>query len=183
MTRPSPWESRWPFPSCSGPDGATKAKTGKIAPLRPTLLTHAGDGSNREFVLIQEGVIHVFPNDDGATKTDVFLNIRDRVRYSDKQNEEGLLGLAFHPKFKTNGEFFVYYTDVKAKMANVVSRFRVSKSDPNQADPASEEEIIRFVKPFWNHDGGTIMFGPDGFSTSLMATAEPAATRTRTART
>ena len=85
------------------------------------------------------------------------------MRYADKQNEEGLLGLAFHPKFKTNGEFFVYYTDVKAKMANVVSRFRVSKSDPNQADPASEEEIIRFEKPFWNHDGGTIVFGPDGF--------------------
>ena len=136
---------------------------GKITPLRPVLLTHAGDGSNRAFVLIQEGVIHVFPNDDGATKTNVFLNIRDRVRYSDKQNEEGLLGLAFHPKFKTNGEFFVYYTDVKAKMANVVSRFRVSRSDPNQADPASEEEIIRFEKPFWNHDGGTIVFGPDGF--------------------
>ena len=66
-------------------------------------------------MLIQEGVIHVFPNDDAAAKTDVFLDIRDRVRYSDKQNEEGLLGLAFHPKFKTNGEFFVYYTDVKAK--------------------------------------------------------------------
>ena len=48
-------------------------------------------------------------------------------------------------------------------MANVVSRFRVSKSNPNQADPASEEEIIRFEKPYWNHDGGTILFGPDGY--------------------
>jgi glucose/arabinose dehydrogenase len=108
-------------------------------------------------------VIHVFPNDNGATKTEVFLDIRDRVRYSDKQNEEGLLGLAFHPNFKSNGELFVYYTDVKAKMANVVSRFRVSRSDPNRADPASEEEVLRFEKPFWNHDGGTITFGPDGY--------------------
>ena len=48
-------------------------------------------------------------------------------------------------------------------MANVVSRFRVSKSDPNRADPASEEEILRFEKPFWNHDGGTMVFGPDGY--------------------
>jgi glucose/arabinose dehydrogenase len=115
------------------------------------------------FALVQEGQIHVFPNDDKAEKTSIFLDIRDRVRYSDKQNEEGLLGLAFHPKFKTNGEFFVFYTDVKAKMANVVSRFRVRKDDPNRADPASEEEIIRFEKPYWNHDGGTILFGPDGF--------------------
>ncbi len=151
------------FPKLQWAGWSYESEDGKLTPLRPTLLTHAGDGSNRAFVLIQQGVIHAFPNDDAAVKTDVFLDIRDRVRYSDKQNEEGLLGLAFHPKFKTNGEFFVYYTDVKAKMANVVSRFRVSKSDPNHADPASEEEIIRFEKPFWNHDGGTIVFGPDGY--------------------
>jgi glucose/arabinose dehydrogenase len=151
------------FPNLQWAGWSYEDADGKITQLRPTFLTHAGDGSNRAFVLIQEGVIHVFPNDIAAAKTDVFLDIRDRVRYSDKQNEEGLLGLAFHPTFKTNGEFFVYYTDVKAKMANVVSRFRVSKSDPNKADPASEEEILRFEKPFWNHDGGTIVFGPDGF--------------------
>lgn len=136
---------------------------GIVAPLRPILLTHFGDGSNRIVVPTQQGVIHVFPNDDAATKTEIFLDITDRVRYLDKQNEEGLLGLAFHPKFKQNGELFVFYTDKKAKMANVVSRFRVSKTDPKKADPASEEEIIRFEKPFWNHDGGTIAFGPDGY--------------------
>jgi glucose/arabinose dehydrogenase len=130
-------------------------------PLRPILLTHAGDGSGRTFVPMQQGVIHAFRNDDAATS--IFLDITDRVRYSDMQNEEGFLGMAFHPKFKQNGEFFVFYTDVKAKMANVVSRFRVSKTDPTKADPASEEEIIRFEKPFWNHDGGTILFGPDGY--------------------
>ncbi len=151
------------FPKLQWTGWKAEREDGKVAELRPMLLTHAGDGSNRVFVPLQEGVIHVFPNDDAATKTNIFLDIRDRVRYSDKQNEEGLLGLTFHPKFNTNGEFFVFYTDVKAKMANVVSRFRVSKSDPNKADPTSEEEIIRFEKPFWNHDGGTIAFGPDGF--------------------
>ncbi len=151
------------FPKLQWTGWSPETEGGKATPLRPMLLTHAGDGSNRVFVPLQEGVIHFFANDDAATKTNIFLDIRDRVRYSDKQNEEGLLGLAFHPKFKTNGELFVFYTDVKAKMANVVSRFRISKSDPNKADPASEEEIIRFEKPYWNHDGGTLAFGPDGF--------------------
>ena len=156
-------ETEVAFPKLQWTGWSAEGADGKATPLRPMLLTHAGDGSNRVFVPLQEGAIHVFPNDDAAAKTNIFLDIRDRVRYSDKQNEEGLLGLAFHPKFKTNGEFFVFYTDVKAKMANVVSRFRVSKSDPNKADPASEEELIRFEKPYWNHDGGTLAFGPDGF--------------------
>src|SRR5262249_61587603 len=66
-------------------------------------------------------------------------------------------------KYKTNGEFFVFYTDKKAKPTNVVSRFKVSKDDPNRADPDSEEELLRIQKPFWNHDGGTLCFGPDGY--------------------
>ena len=151
------------FPNMAWSGWSAESDTGKVAPLRPILLTHAGDGSNRVFVPTQQGVVHVFPNDDAAKKTSVFLDITPRVRYLDKQNEEGLLGMAFHPKFKQNGEFFIFYTDVKSKMANVVSRFHVSKSNPNIADPASEEEIIRFEKPYWNHDGGTILFGPDGY--------------------
>lgn len=151
------------FPNLQWTGWSGTDDNGIVAPLRPILLTHFGDGSNRIVVPTQQGVIHVFPNDDAATKTEIFLDITDRVRYLDKQNEEGLLGLAFHPKFKQNGELFVFYTDKKAKMANVVSRFRVSKTDPKKADPSSEEEIIRFEKPFWNHDGGTIAFGPDGY--------------------
>jgi glucose/arabinose dehydrogenase len=139
------------------------AESGKTNLLRPVLLTHAPDGSNRVFVLIQQGVIHAFDNDDNAAKTKIFLDISDRARWREKENEEGLLGLAFHPKFKQNGELFVFYTDRKAEMANVVSRFHVKANDPTTADPASEEEIIRFEKPFDNHDGGTIAFGPDGY--------------------
>jgi glucose/arabinose dehydrogenase len=141
--------------------GWEKDADGKLVPLRPLILTHAGDGSNRVFVATQHGVVHVFPNDQKATKTKLFLDIQKKVRYSDQENEEGLLGFCFHPKFKENGEFFVLYNP--KRLTTVISRFRVSKDDPDRADPASEEEIFRVTRPFWNHAGGTITFGPDGF--------------------
>ena len=131
--------------------------------MRPIVLTHAGDGSNRVFVATEHGVIHVFPNDQKATKTQIFLDLQDRVVYNDKQNEEGFLGLVFHPNYKKNGEFFVFYTAKNAKLTNVISRFKVSKDNPNKADPASEEVLLKIQKPFWNHDGGTLCFGPDGY--------------------
>jgi glucose/arabinose dehydrogenase len=151
------------FPNLNWTGWKRETDSGKPNPFRPLVLTHAGDGSNRVFVATQQGVIHVFPNDQKADKTAVFLDIQDRVAYNDNTNEEGFLGLAFHPKFKENGEFFVFYTPKKTKMVNVVSRFKVSKDDSSKADPDSEQELIRFKKPFWNHDGGTICFGPDGF--------------------
>lgn len=151
------------FPDLKWTGWSPEDSAGIPSPLRPILLTHPGDGSHLIVVPTQQGVLHAFPNDNAASETVVLLDITDRVRYLDKQNEEGLLGLAFHPKFKTNGEIFIFYTDVKSKMANKVSRFKRSKSDPTKFDPASEEEIIRFEKPYWNHDGGTIVFGPDGY--------------------
>src|SRR5205823_4625192 len=78
-------------------------------------------------------------------------------------NEEGFLGMAFHPDYRRTGEFFVFYTDRNAALTNVLSRFRVSKDDPNRADPDSEEQLLRIQHPFWNHDGGTVIFGPDGY--------------------
>lgn len=130
---------------------------------RPIVVTHAGDGTNRVFVAEQEGRIRVFPNDQDAEESTLFLDIDDRCVYADNQNEEGLLGLAFHPRYKANGEFFIYYTSSEQDNLSKVSRFRVSKDDPNKADPASEEEIMRIPQPFWNHNGGTIEFGPDGY--------------------
>jgi len=130
---------------------------------RPIVVTHAGDGTNRVFVAEQEGIIKVFKNDQEAEEATVFLDIEERVVYADDKNEEGLLGFAFHPKFKQNGEFFVYYTSTEADLLSKISRFRVSKDNPNVADPASEEVILRVPQPFWNHNGGTIVFGSDGF--------------------
>lgn len=128
---------------------------------RPILVTHAGDGSGRVFVVGQKGPIHVLPQAGGERQ--VYLDITDRVVYKDKENEEGLLGMAFHPDYKDNGEFFLYYTTTDAPHTSVISRFRVSKDDPNKADPNSEEEILRIKQPYWNHNGGTIIFGPDGY--------------------
>jgi glucose/arabinose dehydrogenase len=161
--RPLALDTAVAFPDLKWTDWKAETAGGKPNPLRPIVLTHAGDGSDRVFVATQHGVVHVFPNDQKATRTKVFLDIQDRVAYDDKTNEEGFLGLAFHPKYKTNGEFFVFYTPKKLKMTNVLARFRVSKDDPDRADPASEEELLRFTKPYWNHDGGTICFGPDGY--------------------
>ncbi len=128
---------------------------------RPVLLTNAGDGTNRIFVCSQPGKIFVFPNKPDVEEADTFLDWEKKTIYKDEEFEEGILGLAFHPKFKTNGEFFMYYTEVPH--ISVISRFKVSKSDPNKADPASEEQILRIPQPYWNHNGGTICFGPDGY--------------------
>ena len=136
---------------------------GKSRPLRPIVLTHAGDGTNRVFVATQQGVIHVFPNDQNATESQVFLDMSHKVTYNDSQDEEGFLGLAFHPDYKKNGEFFAYYTSTEEPQLSVISRFRVSKDDPNRADPEFEDEILRIKQPFWNHNGGTVLFGPDGY--------------------
>lgn len=135
---------------------------GVAVPLRPLLLTHANDQSGRNFVGTEHGVVHVFPNTPDVKKTKVFLDIQDRVSYKDSQNEEGFLGLAFHPKYKQNGEFFVNYTK-KPGLLTVVSRFKVSKDDPDKADLSSEEVLFTLKKPMWNHSGGTLCFGPDGY--------------------
>jgi quinoprotein glucose dehydrogenase len=94
----------------------------------------------------------------------LFCDLEPQVVYTKEENEEGLLGLAFHPKFRENGEFFVYYTKKDAPPhTSVVSRFRTSKESPDTADPATEEELMRIPQPFWNHNGGGLAFGPDGY--------------------
>jgi len=152
------------FPELKWTGWSAESSTGKVNALRPIVLTHAKDGSNRIFVATQHGVIHSFANDPKATETKVLLDIQDRVQYDDKTNEEGLLGMAMHPDYKKNGEVFIFYTPKKEKSANMVSRFRPSKEDPTKLDPASEEVLVKYTgRPFWNHDGGTICFGPDGY--------------------
>lgn len=130
---------------------------------RPIVVTHAGDDSNRVFVAEQEGIIKVLRNDQETEEATVFLDISERCVYADNRNEEGLLGVAFHPKFRENGEFFVYYTSAEADLLSKISRFRVSRDDQNIADPDFEEVILRVPQPFWNHNGGTLAFGDDGF--------------------
>jgi glucose/arabinose dehydrogenase len=127
---------------------------------RPVDIQHAGDQSGRLFVIEQAGRILVFQNEVGAASAGVFLDIRDRV--NDDGNEEGLLGLAFHPSYRDNGFFYVNYTASNPRRT-VIARFSVSAVDPMKADPASERIMLSFEQPYSNHNGGQVAFGPDGF--------------------
>ncbi|MFM7185399.1 MAG: family 16 glycoside hydrolase [Planctomycetota bacterium] len=150
------------FPGVRWEGWSPQADDGTPAqPLRPILVTHAGDGSGRLFVPDQSGLIHVIR--PGAAEAKLFLDLRAATSPWTKWNEEGLLGLAFHPRFRDNGEFFVCQSLAGAKRLEQVARFRVSKDDPDRADPASGEVVLEIEQPFWNHNGGSIAFGPDGF--------------------
>lgn len=129
-------------------------------PLRPLTIVPPGDGSDRLFVADQSGMIHVVR--PGAAQAKLFIDLRETTARWQKENEEGLLGLAFHPRFKENGEFFVCYCVRGEKREQRISRFRVSKQDPDRADPASEEVVLSFDQPYANHNGGSIAFGLDG---------------------
>lgn len=125
---------------------------------RPVDLQNSGDGSNRLFVVEQRGVIHVFENKPDVAAKRTFLDIRGKV--DDSSNEEGLLGLAFHPNYKNNGFFYVNYT-ANSPNRTVIARYRVSAVDSNAADPNSELVLMTFDKPFSNHNAGALAFGPD----------------------
>jgi glucose/arabinose dehydrogenase len=155
------------FERLQWPDVITGAAEGLTNAPRPIVLTGAGDGSNRLFVATEYGTVQVLKNDPQADELKTFLDIRDRVLpFNPSENEQGFLGMAFHPHYKENGQFFVFYS-AKATpehpLVSIISRFHVSADDPNRADPASEEVLIRIERPYWNHDGGTLVFGPDGY--------------------
>jgi glucose/arabinose dehydrogenase len=125
----------------------------------PVDLQQPNDGTNRLFVVEQEGIIRVFENSSSVSEHKVFLDIRDRVKIS---GEMGLLGLAFHPNYAQNGYFYVNYTTDRPNNRSIISRFHVS-SDPDAADEDSEVRLLRLDQPDRNHNGGQISFGPDGF--------------------
>lgn len=126
----------------------------------PLYIDHAGDGSNRLFVVEQGGIIRVFDNDPSASSASVFLDLSSQI--DDTGNEEGLLGLAFHPDFENNSFFYVNYTASNPDRT-VVSRFHLSANDPDQADPNSETILLEYDQPASNHNGGHLAFGPDGY--------------------
>ena len=136
--------------------------SGRISKLRPMALTHAGDGSGRIFVAMQRGPIHVFDSRN-AKSSKLYLDLTSRVHDWVKDNEEGLLGMALHPNYKKNGQLYVYYTSHAEPRTSIVSRFTVSKEDPDRGELASEEIIMKIPQPFSNHNGGSIAFGKDGY--------------------
>jgi glucose/arabinose dehydrogenase len=128
------------------------------------------DDSDRLFVVDQSGLIRILTS-DGTLLSEPFLDLRARIVPLEAAfDERGLLGLAFHPGYATNGRFFVYYSAPLRAGApegfdhtSHVSEFRVS-ADPNRADPGSERILLQVDEPQFNHNAGTLAFGPtDGF--------------------
>lgn len=128
---------------------------------QPTVLT-APEGDDRLFVAQRVGVIRIL--DENREMLDpAFLDLTDRVLAGGI--EQGLLGLAFHPDYETNGRFFVYYTDQGGRRQ--LSEFSVSNTDPNRALADSEKVIFEYEQPpdatDIRHYGGNLYFGPDGY--------------------
>ncbi len=121
----------------------------------PVAVTHAGDGSDRLFIVQRIGRILVW--EDGVVLAEPFLDISERVGCC---GERGLLGLAFHPDFADNGLFYVNYTDLN--FDTTVSRFR-AEAGAAVALPGSEEIVLTVEQPASNHNGGHLAFGPDGY--------------------
>jgi hypothetical protein len=153
--------------------------TGLVAPLD---LTFAPDGSGRRFIVDQTGLVHVL-TPGGRVLPDPFLDITDRVVLQSAFDERGLLALAFHPRFGTNGKLYVHYS-ARREGENIcvdeegrvpedppgcplqytrrVSEFTVSPEDPDQFDPGSERVVSKIQWPGRKHNGGGLAFGPDG---------------------
>ncbi len=131
---------------------------------RPIVLTGAGDASGRLFIASQTGEIYFIKESDREVdEATLFMNLQDAVDYKDRENEEGLLGLAFHPRFSENGKFYVYYSTIERPHVSIVSQFTTKPGSPDVGDPTSEVELMEIQQPFWNHNGGTLAFGPDGY--------------------
>lgn len=120
----------------------------------PIDIQNAGDGSGRLFIVEQAGIIRILQNDTLLELP--FLDISERV--DDGGNEQGLLGLAFHPDFANNGFFYVNYTEEGGD--TVIARFSASG---NTADPNSEVRLLGVDQPFPNHNGGGLAFGPEDY--------------------
>lgn len=127
---------------------------------RPVYITNAGDGSDRLLVLEQGGRVFMFTNDDAVERAEVVLDLRARVRR--ENNEEGLLGMAFHPGFAENRRVYLNYSARKGPRRNHISEFQMD-AETGVIDPGSERVVMSVAQPRGNHNGGMIEFGPDGY--------------------
>lgn len=129
---------------------------------RPLYIAAAPGNERDLFVVEQPGTIRRFVNSASTRSSSVFIDLRDRVLFNG--GEHGLLGLAFHPAYETNGHFYVYYTPRGGSRHAVVSRFTRSAGNPDVGDPSSESILLRIDQPpqFEFHNGGCLQFGPDG---------------------
>lgn len=127
--------------------------------MDPVAVVAPPDDSGRLMVVERVGRIRVIKH--GQLLAEPFLDIRDEV--ASQFIEQGLLGLAFHPRYQQNGRLFVSYTDLLSSGDTFVQEYSVAADNPDAADPSSARPRLRFDRPSVEHNGGTIAFGPDGF--------------------
>ncbi|HEY7590371.1 MAG TPA: PQQ-dependent sugar dehydrogenase [Candidatus Limnocylindrales bacterium] len=146
-------------PSAYDPNAVTVGWT-KVAQglSKPVFLTHAGDGSGRRFVVEQTGRIRVITA-GGTLLATSFLNLSTNVATG---SEQGLLGLAFHPDYETNGKFYVYFT-LKSSGYQVINEYTANPPSANTVDWHTGRRVMTMTDPYSNHNGGHIAFGADGY--------------------
>ena len=151
-------------PLCHGADAVKLVRVyEKLATERPIAVAIPADGSGREFLALQRGQVVILPKDEAGAQGGLFLDLSGRaMEAKDGLFEEGLNGIAFHPKFKDNGLFYLCYTQQQPKRL-VLTEMKTSAQDKNRADPATERVLLEIPLVNWNHHGGNILFGPDGY--------------------
>jgi glucose/arabinose dehydrogenase len=138
--------------------------------VNPVLLVSSGDGTARRFIVDRIGLVRIATSRDEVLD-EPFLDLRDAiVRLEDDYDERGLLGLAFHPAYETNGKLYIYYSaplrrDAPEGYDHTARLSELTVSDPaaNRVDPTSERILLEIDQPQANHNGGSVAFGPDGF--------------------
>ena len=148
-----------PPPSTPPPQGGSLALTTVVSGLSNPVGMERPPGDNRFFVVEQRGTIRILEN--GALHSGNFLDIQSLVNFDGQ--EQGLLGITFHPNYSTNRRFYLNYTRDLGVKETVIAEYQTSASDPNQADPTSERILFVENQPFANHKAGQLAFGPDGF--------------------
>lgn len=150
-------------PNCNPADGAVPNLTLELVAdglNQPLYVTGVRSDDSRLFVVEKAGAVRVVL--DGELQQAPFINISGQVQ---NQGERGLLGLAFHPNYQTNGLFYLHWSSNQAATAGdgIVAEFSRDANDPNVGSPGSQRNLIVFDDPEGNHNGGDLQFGPDGF--------------------
>ena len=129
----------------------------------PLGIVNAGDGSERVFIVERHGQVKILDTSSNTLNAQPFIDLSAIV--DSAANEQGLLGLAFHPDYANNGYFYVNYTRDPGPGSDlsVIARFSVSDGNANLADPGSELKLMEIAQDASNHNGGDLHFGPDGF--------------------
>ncbi len=151
----------WPTANRSQAMDAPSASTIKLTKVvdglsKPVFITSARDGTGRMFIVEKTGTIRVLVR--GSVLPTPLIDLSATVSTG---AEQGLLGLAFHPGFRTNRRFYVDFTNASGN--TVIREYKVSKTNPNRVEKGSGRTILKLGQPYANHNGGMIAFGPDGY--------------------